>query len=473
MTATATSWAEAVGATSAIGVPVGRLVVNRVPLLRSHAGRAPDLVLKWSNVQSTTSDIDVVVHLHGYSLNGGAMNLLREKLPISGLDFADPVSGRPGRVTPTVAILPRGHHARATNTRRSEAVYTFPVLATPHGLNDLIDLSLAHVRTATGASNLRRRRLVLTAHSGGGAAVEAALPFNDPDEVHIFDGVYSPSPNVIRWAKRRISCEQAGCPRPWGALRVLFLAGSQTQSNSLAVRHGIAAQLSTGLTGLARRYRVEAVRVRGVQHLTVPPTYGWRLLADPAGNVPLTGRLPARHPEVATLNPRLAGTFTPVPVECPGGGRVKKKRPPAAANLVEVKAYGRRTVPLHRTAAIALSALIAAARADGIPEPLLRPISGYRSPEHQAALWRSALAKYGSAAVARRWVAPPGSSAHQSGRAVDLNLGRSLSGANIGAMRATPAYAWLVANAQLFGFYQYPAEPWHWEYNPPNPRCGP
>jgi hypothetical protein len=49
--------------------------------------------------------------------------------------------------------------------------------------------------------------------------------------------------------------------------------------------------------------------------------------------------------------------------------------------------------------------------------------SGYRSPEHQADLFRRAVAKYGSVAAARKWVAPPGHSQHNSGNAVDLSYG--------------------------------------------------
>lgn len=46
--------------------------------------------------------------------------------------------------------------------------------------------------------------------------------------------------------------------------------------------------------------------------------------------------------------------------------------------------------------------------------------SGFRSYEEQAALWAEALRKYGSAEAADDWVAPPGSSMHERGLAVDL-----------------------------------------------------
>jgi LAS superfamily LD-carboxypeptidase LdcB len=109
---------------------------------------------------------------------------------------------------------------------------------------------------------------------------------------------------------------------------------------------------------------------------------------------------------------------------------------------------------------------VAAARSDGLREPLLLPTSGFRDPEHQRRLWNDALRKYGSAEEARKWVAPPGSSAHQTGRAIDFYLGGRNSSANVRRLRTLPAYRWMVANAARFGFYPYEREPWHWEYNP-------
>lgn len=50
----------------------------------------------------------------------------------------------------------------------------------------------------------------------------------------------------------------------------------------------------------------------------------------------------------------------------------------------------------------------------------LRIGSGFRSNERQAQLWDQALKKYGSPSAARKWVAPPGRSQHNHGRAADL-----------------------------------------------------
>lgn len=78
--------------------------------------------------------------------------------------------------------------------------------------------------------------------------------------------------------------------------------------------------------------------------------------------------------------------------------------------------------------------------------------SGFRSVERQAELFRQAVAKYGSEAAARKWVAPPGKSNHNHGIAADLGF------ADAGARE------WAHANAARFGLH-FPMswEPWHIE----------
>ena len=158
--------------------------------------------------------------------------------------------------------------------------------------------------------------------------------------------------------------------------------------------------------------------------------------------------------------------FVPVPVERPGGGRIADRTPPDPADLVIVDGL-ERTVPLHRLAAAAWAALTATARSAGHAAPLLLPVSGYRSAAEQAWLWDAALVKYGDPETACLWVARPGTSAHQSGRAVDCHLGFPIESEYVEAQRQTPVHRWLVEHAAPFGFYPYDTEPWHWEYNPP------
>jgi hypothetical protein len=176
---------------------------------------------------------------------------------------------------------------------------------------------------------------------------------------------------------------------------------------------------------------------------------------------------------------------------------------------------------------VAYASMLTAARADGIPNPYLNLISGHRTYDKQASLWKSrllsrfeklgcptsSLSYIGSAidkttatlkplpvphpkgawATAfvtqlrqdggdpgcdpvrvvsdlRKGTAPPGSSPHHTGRAIDIHVGGRIARAeaNVAYQRRQPAYEWLVCNAKRFGFYPYSVEPWHWEHNPPD-----
>lgn len=156
------------------------------------------------------------------------------------------------------------------------------------------------------------------------------------------------------------------------------------------------------------------------------------------------------------------------PLENPGGGRIQDKRDPDPEMLIEVAGVGGQRLQVHRDAWTAYEAMRDAAHADGIDKRRLGVHSAYRPSSLQARLFKKAVERYGSESAARKWVAPPGSSAHQSGRALDLDLdGGTIGSGGVSRMRKSAAYAWLIANAGRFGFYPYGAEPWHWEYNPP------
>lgn len=90
--------------------------------------------------------------------------------------------------------------------------------------------------------------------------------------------------------------------------------------------------------------------------------------------------------------------------------------------------------------------------------PGLSVYSGYRSPELQASLYQNALEKYGNEAEARKWVAPPGRSQHNFGRAADLKF----NGARLD--QDPRAAAWVRANAPRFGLHvPMKHEPWQVE----------
>jgi hypothetical protein len=251
----------------------GEAFFAHTPVLRAHAGTQPDLFLRWNAIPAAAQAVDVVVHLHGFSQNGGDMPLA-EKLPRSGLDLAR-------RTRPTMAVLPRGNWIR-------HSWYDFPGLL-DGGLDKLVEHALEKF-----APDRRPYldRLVLTAHSGGGMqAVDAiAGARRPPDELHVFDGLYGRDPasgdplrgieTIDAWLSGRL----AGEPHRPGALRIVYIE-RQTGPFSREVGKLIARRLAAGdpgiATALARRYRVEQ---SAVPHGYVAAVCGPVLLADPAAD---------------------------------------------------------------------------------------------------------------------------------------------------------------------------------------------
>jgi hypothetical protein len=90
---------------------------------------------------------------------------------------------------------------------------------------------------------------------------------------------------------------------------------------------------------------------------------------------------------------------------------------------------------------------------------------GYRDPAEQIAVRRAncgtsyyAIYEAPSSACSPP-TAPPGTSMHEQGLAVDITCG----GGTIG--RTSACFRWLSANAAGYGFYNLPAEAWHWSTN--------
>jgi hypothetical protein len=252
----------------------GERYLSATPVLRGHAGTQPDLLLRWNDIPPEVASIDVAVHLHGFSQQGGDMQLA-EKAPRSGLDLA-------GRARPTLAVLPRGNWIRRT-------WYDFPALL-DGGLDELVDYAVAQF--AEGR-RVAVDRLILTAHSGGGMpAVDAiAAAARKPDELHIFDGLYGRDPAlgdplrgievVDGWLGERFRHE----PKRPGALRIVYIE-QQTGPFSRAVAALIGKHLKTPepdlAASLAKRYRVER---SAVPHAYVAAVCGPWLLADPAADL--------------------------------------------------------------------------------------------------------------------------------------------------------------------------------------------
>jgi hypothetical protein len=268
----------------------GTMTIDKVPLLRKHAGIGPDLILSWNDMRAASGAVDVVVHLHGYSLSKGTrLHIGRDLKPRSGLDWSDPTGKdrAPGRTRPTLALLPRGHFFGGASGRG----YSFPALVAPGGLQQLIEFGLERLSRSLGVGNLKCNRLILTAHSGGGAPLLAILSNVDPHEVHVFDGLYQDAGALIRWAKRRIARDQSALAHGaapverymterGGALRVLYGAGTAYHSGPVATALSRAVPATSPLR---RWYRVERT---AASHLQIPPLYGWRLLANAAADLP-------------------------------------------------------------------------------------------------------------------------------------------------------------------------------------------
>jgi hypothetical protein len=245
-------------------VSPGEVYLEETPVLRTHAGTQPDLFLRWNGIPLSTHTLDVVVHLHGFSQQGGEMPLA-EKVERSGLDLS-------GRTRPTLAMLPRGNWIR-------HYYYDFPALLSG-GIDQLVEYGLSRFSRAlsSAAPGAPRAfvvdRFILAAHSGGGMPAvdiiaEASRP---PDELYVFDGLYGRDPasdNPLRglevidsWLGDRLQREA----NREGALRVIYIE-QQTGPFSRKLGELIARHLASAeparADGLARRYRVE---ISGVQH---------------------------------------------------------------------------------------------------------------------------------------------------------------------------------------------------------------
>jgi hypothetical protein len=293
-------WSSEVGAA---GVRVGRHEVANVPVLARHRGASPALVLRWNDMAAMPAEVDVVVHLHGYSQAGPT--LLGDIERYSGLDLVpvDGATGR-GRSRPTLTILPRGDFSGAKNAS-GLLIATFPALdgsdGRPDGLTRLVQFSLEQFATVTGSAVPRAGRLILTAHSGGGRPLLRMLRHHDPDEVHVFDALYWDARALADWARRHARQDRQALAGPGatgarrGALRIFYRAPTRRFSREL-----LRQILPDIQAGLADWYRIEA---SSLGHWDIPRTYGWRILADASADVPRTGR------DLAGRRPRQAGEF--------------------------------------------------------------------------------------------------------------------------------------------------------------------
>ncbi|MGK7866849.1 hypothetical protein [Falsiroseomonas sp. E2-1-a20] len=230
--------------------------------MASHGGIAgePDCVLRWNAIPATATNLRIVIHFHGFAAPDEPLRLAQGRLPGSGLVLP--------RQPPTLALLPRGRPIPGRPGR-----FDWPALAAPGGMAALV--------AEVGTSFPSPAALVLTAHSGGGSGLRAALASGARvDEVHLFDALYGDPTPLLRWAVARAGLRGA-VPPP--ALVVLARAGGGTEAPARRLAAGLRA---AGLAG--PRWRVV---LTGAPHNDVPRLYGPALLAD--AGAPLPGTVPA------------------------------------------------------------------------------------------------------------------------------------------------------------------------------------
>jgi hypothetical protein len=120
---------------------------------------------------------------------------------------------------------------------------------------------------------------------------------------------------------------------------------------------------------------------------------------------------------------------------------------------------------LNTYATAAFLTMKEAAATDGVP---LTVMSGFRSRASEEAGARQNTNRF----------AFGGFSPHSLGLAADISLRVGTSARadfseastrmdKLVNMLSSPVYKWIYLNGAQYGFFQYRAEPWHWEYNPP------
>jgi N-acetylmuramoyl-L-alanine amidase len=303
-------------ASGALGpVGQGRQLVS-CPVLSTHAA-ANNLALRWTVPAERPAAVDVVVHLHGFVGKGQPLGTARQEA-ISGLELEQ-------RARATLGLVPVGRKTGVLSKDGRSDVVDFPALLTGDGLNRTVRWALDwYGREQLGglaAGSLAVDRLLLTAHSGGGARLLKLLAAgHDPHELHLFDCFYEAPDAASAWAERHIATDaamlrQISNPNDWlpymcsrgGALCCAW-DGTGTASSQLgaAVERALARVGDAAIRALLRRhYRVLRA---GMGHNAIPAAWGPVLLADATASPPARAGSHALDGSAADLRQRIADT---------------------------------------------------------------------------------------------------------------------------------------------------------------------
>ncbi|MBW4540807.1 MAG: M15 family metallopeptidase [Myxacorys chilensis ATA2-1-KO14] len=207
-----------------------------------------------------------------------------------------------------------------------------------------------------------------------------------------------------------------------------------------------------------------SVEPTAISPLPTRPNSAQLLLKSPAPaptpSTPASSLLPGLRPR-PSLN-------TPSPKASPKLGHFPYPQA-ELTTLVVVGKYGGRVEKLAPEAAIAWQQMVSAAKASKVS---IVPISGFRSIDEQAMLFRDRVRRRGLEGAARS-VAPPGYSEHHTGYAIDVGDGRAPYLDISQAFARSSAFQWMAKNAKKFGFelsfrpnnaQRVIYEPWHWRF---------
>ena len=204
----------------------------------------PNCVMRWARVpRNYSGPLDVVIHFHGYKGTHNSMRL-RDKANASGLDL-----GSPGVTRPTLGLVPHGRAFVSTTLPDTDGFH-FPAISSAKELQRFVDAALAAFKTAIGSSDrtITTERVVLTGHSGGGAALNllmrsigSAAPVRT---FHYFDATYGGAAvmtqpdgwliNALRRDAQLVKAASSDEARAraiadsGGGLRIVFIDGSRT-----------------------------------------------------------------------------------------------------------------------------------------------------------------------------------------------------------------------------------------------------
>ncbi|MDU0313554.1 D-alanyl-D-alanine carboxypeptidase family protein [Phycicoccus sp. M110.8] len=219
-----------------------------------------------------------------------------------------------------------------------------------------------------------------------------------------------------------------------------------------AAAAAVALLVAGGAAGYAAWSRDAATTGRAPAPAVAAGARGGLAARTPGGTTPPAGAAPTtprpRTTSTAGTPTRGAGTQAHRPAGTTAFAPVVTDRIPAPAVSIALTAPVPGTTNMQPSAAHAFERAFAAARAQGL-SPQIR--SAWRSRAYQQVLFDRAVATYGSAAEAGKWVLSPGRSAHVKGYAVDVH--------------PQAVAVWLEVHGPAYGICRtYDNEWWHFEY---------